>query len=98
MKYTFSSGVTVEGSYYEVVKVAKALGEPLESMYKSQTRGWISVEEMDTQHIKNALVKLSKEYLSKLAKESTEDFLRKYHNMGQQKQIKALLEELAYRS
>ena len=76
MKYTFKTGLTVEGTFDEVQKVAKLLGENLVidpkevpiGYYLSETRGLIAISDMEDNHIKNALCKRAMIFYEELQK------------------------------
>lgn len=94
--YKLKSGATVTGTAEEIAKVAKAMGEKVEGFYTSETNGLVKVSEMATPHLRNAVIKRSKEVLETVRKRklSDKEFLNEYLNMGEDKVIIDLFIEL----
>lgn len=59
MKYTLPNGATVEGTATQIVSIARALGYTvnLGNTYQSESQGTLLIDEMQTSHIRNALLK-----------------------------------------
>jgi len=67
MKVTTSSGMTIEGTEREVTDAMKRLGISVEEhMYKSSTRGWLVISEMESTHLRNAMLKIYSEWVNSL--------------------------------
>lgn len=68
MKLELSNGMFVEGSPAQIEEFLRhnpAL-RPAGPMYHSETHGFIPIKDMDTNHIRNALLKLYKEWINEL--------------------------------
>lgn len=70
MKYTLKNGAVIEGDVAQIVSVAKALGETVSFddglHYQSKTRGLMRISDMDTNHLRNALVARYAEFVESL--------------------------------
>jgi len=77
LNYTFQNGATINATFEQLESIAKILGESLDynvlcktngiknNYYESQKMGPIAIEEMDTEHIKNALLKKLRVYFER---------------------------------
>lgn len=64
MKATMPDGTILEGTPEEVEEYLKAVsGKSPTEYYNSKTKGWIKISEMNSSHIRNAFLKLYREWL-----------------------------------
>lgn len=116
IKTTLKSGLTLEGPLEDIIKACLALGEPLilgqdqipKGYYLSSTEGLITIPDMDSNHIKNALCKRAAAFFEKLGKDFQVPkvdtqlhlslFLRKFTELTKQQEIVDLFNELDKRS
>lgn len=109
--YTFSSGVEIKGTPDQIIKVAEKLGEKLDfkklptgftprNYYMSETRGLVKITDMSDYHIRRALLKRAKEYLSAVydANDANEKFLFKFRMLVEDHIVVDLYTELAKRN
>ena len=68
MKITLPTGAVVEGTPEQVTEILNFLNAtPNPTLYyKSESRGYILIKEMDTNHLRNAILKQVKEWTSYL--------------------------------
>lgn len=69
MKIQLANGLWLEGTASQLVEAATKLGQALGNdgtYYLSQSRGLIRIDQMDQQHVRNALLKLHREWVSTL--------------------------------
>lgn len=96
--YKFKSGTEVTGTVEEIQKIGKALGESvdLSGFYESSTHGLVKISEMATPHLRNAIVKATKDRLETIRKKKLTDkeFVNEYLNVGEDKTIVNLFTEL----
>lgn len=110
MQYKFKNGATVEGTTEQILAIAKSLGETVNlralgltarGFYESSTKGTLKISEMEAGHIRNALLKQSREYFETLATESktlsNEEFSKKYVGLGDNTVVIDLFTELQKR-
>lgn len=109
MQYKFKNGATVEGTTEQILAIAKSLGETVNlgslgtprGYYESSTKGVLKISEMEAGHIRNALLKHSREYFETLITESkklsNEDFLKKYIGLVENAVVIDLFTELQKR-
>ena len=67
MKIQLANGLWLEGTASQLVEAATKLGQALGNdgtYYLSQSRGLIRIDQMDQQHVRNALLKLHREWVS----------------------------------
>lgn len=104
MKVTLPRGVTIEGTFEQVISAAKALGYSLptvekgsEKFYYSSSKGeFIEISTMNLVHIKNAFLKLYREWTEELSKEEDfEKLLYKLTSGPDEPVVKGLFRELA---
>jgi hypothetical protein len=92
--YKFENGIESKGTFEQLVKIAEAFGEKLDfskfpgsvvprGWYPSESKGLIKISEMTDYHLRRALLKRSKDYLSTVfdASTSNAEFLTKYQKM-----------------
>ena len=63
------NGLVVEGSVEKIVELANKLGIPYlpPNMYYSESkREWLVISEMDSLHIRNAMIKIAKQWANDL--------------------------------
>ncbi len=108
MKYKFKNGAEVEGTTEQILAIAKSLGEtvdasklgPLKGYYNSEHMGLLKISDMNTPHLRNALLKRSKKYyetLTKKTKLSNEKFMQEFCDLGNDDIVVELFSELAKR-
>lgn len=66
MKITLDNGRIVEGTAQEVSEYLLLLEKRETHTYESESRGTLIIEDMDTKHLKNAVLKKVKEGISEL--------------------------------
>lgn len=108
-KYKFKNGAQVEGTVEQILEVAKSLGEIVDlsklegpkpkGFYVSESHGLIRIKDMNESHIRNALIKRSKEYYENLRKRKTsiDEFLKGYTSLAEDITVVELYNELAKR-
>lgn len=103
MKLTLSDGTVVEGTELQVQKVVRMLGLSMPAEgdgvhYRSSTHGLMRIEDMNTQHIINAALKLYRAEVDKLprTRAALVDILR-VGVVAQNKTLRALINELLSR-
>ena len=72
MKVTLSNGVVVEGTLEQIQQVASTFKSTIPSLddgtwYMSSTKGLVRIRDMETQHLRNALLKRYREFVSQLS-------------------------------
>jgi hypothetical protein len=82
MKVTLPNGVTVEGTYEQVVDIAKLMGFNSRGYYHSSSKGWLKVTEMETAHLRNAILKMQREWAENLSTVKSHDELVSLLNQG----------------
>jgi hypothetical protein len=109
MKYTFKSGAVVEGTIDQILAIAKSLGETVDlsklgevprGYYNSSHSGLTKISEMNVGHVRNALLKVSKDYFEDMRKStrlSNADFLKKYVALASLPVVEDLFNELGKR-
>ena len=57
------NGLEVTGTYEQIRAIGKAMGyeNPFEDYYFSESKGLILISEMDSRHLRNALLKMVRE-------------------------------------
>lgn len=102
MKITLPNGAIVEGTVDQINVIAKAYGikdafDPAQ-YYHSDHKGWILIATMDTNHIKNAMLKMYRTWVTNLSTvENTRDLVLQMRNGPSDKTFTALLTELTKR-
>jgi len=108
IKYTFPSGLEVNGSLPELEKIAASLGEKLDYIkigiiprgyYPSTSKGLIRISEMNDFHLRRALLKVTTEKVAAVYKptDSNLEFLKKFLEVTDDNLIEDLFEELRNR-
>ena len=110
MNYTFKNGVKVEGTLDQINIVAKSLKEVINpknitgtlprGYYVSSTKGIMKITDMQDVHIRNALLKQSKEHFEVLQKEKglkNTEFCVKYTQLTDKPLVIDLYSELEKR-
>jgi hypothetical protein len=106
--YTFKSGTHVTATVDELNTIAKALGETLDyskfsarpkGYYPSESSGLIKISEMNDYHVRRALLKVTKEFFSKVvvSGDSNDQFLTRYLGAENDPLIYELFVELTNR-
>ena len=69
MQITLENGLTISGSQDEVYGVMRKLGygEQNGKFYNSSSKGLILISEMETSHLRNAVLKLNREWAESLS-------------------------------
>lgn len=77
---TTKSGITLTGSVEDVTSALKKLGETPTSdsmlYYSSSHRKYIRISDMNEFHLRNAISKLYREWLTKIAKFEIREFIK----------------------
>ena len=76
-KVTLPNGVTVEGTAAQITEIAKTLGYPSTMFYSSSTQGLVAITGMAKPHLKNAVIKLYREWVEALSKTDDVTFLKR---------------------
>jgi hypothetical protein len=106
IEHTFADGTKFTGTFEQIEKVAYALGMKITGLsrvpkgyYMSESQGLVKVSDMHDHHIRRALVKRSKDYLTEIySKDDTNDeFLQKYLDLTNDKSVVELFTELQKR-
>lgn len=73
VKITLPNGLVLEGTIDQIQTVSAKLGYTTDlsrTHYNSSHKGWLLISEMETSHIKNALLKLYREWITKLGEDN----------------------------
>lgn len=74
MNITLPNGLKVEGTPDQINKVAQTFGYSdvigEGTYYKSDTHGYIRIVEMDTRHLRNAMLKMYRNWVTSLSGET----------------------------
>lgn len=74
MKYTLPDGSSIEGTNEQVLRMLNALGiDPSfmdKEFYHSSSKGTIRIADMETTHLKNAVLKQYREWVANLSSET----------------------------
>lgn len=104
LTFKFKNGVEITGTVEQLEQYAKLIGETLDlyaTHYNSSTRGLILLADMNVNHLKNALLKISREYIDDLGKRqlhmSLKQFLTEYIEFGSNQKIAGIFQELIKR-
>jgi len=106
LTHKFSTGREFTGTFEELQKVAKALGLPITGLdltprgyYNSKTDGLVKIQDMHSHHIRRALIKHTKDYMTNVYanKETNTEFLKKYAGLLEDHVAQDLLNELVSR-
>lgn len=67
MRVVVNDRLTLEGSEADVLEALKFLGIKREAyMYKSESRGWLAISEMQSDHLRNAMLKIYQQWVNSL--------------------------------
>lgn len=94
MKITLPNGITIEGTEEEVRRVVKNQDK---GMYLSESSGLIPIEDMETNHIMNALCKEIKKYTDSISRDDISEFLDGINDPDENEVMFALKNELENR-
>lgn len=100
MKHVFPNGVSVEGNVDLINDMARKLGyRPVDTsnMYNSSTHGWVSISSMDKSHLRNAMLKLYREWASNLSAKNDRELVFALREGPNDSTFKALLAEFVRR-
>jgi hypothetical protein len=109
VKYKFRSGATVEGTVEQILAIAKTLGETVNltklgalprGYYNSSSKGLLQIKEMNTVHLRSALLKMSREHFGSMDARSTTsngEFCAKYLALADNPIVEDLFTELSKR-
>lgn len=110
MNYHFKNGLKVEGTYEQIITIAKTIKEPIEpgkivgeiprGFYISEKNGIMKISDMNDIHIRNALLKQSKQHFEFLQKEKNiknTEFLQKFMALADKPTVTDLFSELSKR-
>ena len=105
MKVTLPNGMTVEGTYDQVRDVLGKLGASVPELnslgdsthYNSSTKGWILISDMETYHLRNAVLKHYAEWLNDLRALDTRLVYQSLVNGPKNVTLLAMLRELGRR-
>lgn len=110
LTYKFDTGLEVTGSLEEIEKIGSSLGLKVDyrklgdkvprGYYPSESKGLKKISEMNESHLKRALLKRAKDYLSEVyeAGESNKKFLEKFLKLASDPIIEDIFSELQKRS
>lgn len=69
MKITLKDGMTLEGTEEQIISTMERLGLSGDGMfYRSESKGLVLIKEMQSLHLRNAILKFYKEWLDELYK------------------------------
>ena len=92
---TLPNGLTLSGTADQVTETAKKLGFAHLGddgiHYMSESKGLIKIADMDTRHVRNAMLKLYREHVASLAQLSDKDLLRALRDGFDSKTFTSLL-------
>ena len=100
MKVTLANGMTIEGTESQVLAAAKALGQSVGNdgvYYNSTSRGLVRIVDMDNNHLRNALLKVYREWVASLSGQSNTVVLNALRNGPSDKTFIALVAEFSRR-
>jgi hypothetical protein len=100
MKITLGNGLTIEGSQREVVDAMQKLGygNEDEKFYNSESKGLILISDMETSHLRNAVLKLNREWAESLSQiDEPEEVVDAIMTGNQDRTFLAMLDELTDR-
>lgn len=72
-RVTLPNGMVIEGTPDQLIDMVKKLGmedviDLRSGYYKSSTQGWVKISEMNTMHLRNAILKQYKEWVDDMHK------------------------------
>ena len=97
MKITLGNGLIIEGSQKDVMDAIQKLGygDQNEKFYNSSSRGLMLISEMETSHLRNAVLKLNREWAESLSRiDDPQDVVEAVETGNQDETFLAMLEEL----
>lgn len=98
----FKNGMKVTGTLEQVMKIANDYGEPFDESkcYYSKTKEkLILLKDMNSQHIKNAIMKTTLDHYSTIDKmQTSREFLNEYFKLENDENLKKLIKELSTRT
>jgi len=108
MTYTLKSGAKIEGNLDQIMSICKSMNETVDltqidtvpSGFYLSSKGLLKISGMNDHHIRNALLKKSKEYFESLGldkKITNSLFLKKYTSLTENKEVIDLFSELSKR-
>lgn len=102
--FKFKNGVEITGTVEQLEEYARLVGEKFDfynTHYLSSTRGLIPLSDMNVAHLKNAVLKHSREYFDDLSKRqlslSLKDFMTEFVKFGEDPKLAGLFAELRKR-
>lgn len=103
MKVILANGMTVEGTPAQIQTAAKAFGlsVPFDGdgiHYNSETHGLLKIRDMDTRHVRNAMLKLYDAYTARFRTMSDVELASALTNGVRDKTLAALINEFARRT
>jgi hypothetical protein len=106
IKITLPNGLTVEGTPEQVNQVATGLGFGYGSVvnvnpslyYSSDSKGLVRIDGMELHHLRNAVLKMYKEWVDSLYKiTDTQELVRNIVNGNENKTFIAMIKEIQRR-
>lgn len=95
MQIVLKNGLKIEATEAEVKRLLANQDTPL---YHSSTHGLVPIKDMDSRHIKNAIVKKFKDFAgTSVYSISTEDFIKEFRALQTDETIENLVKELESR-
>ena len=69
MKVTLKNGSILEGTLDQITSTMRALGEEMKmtGWYHSSTHGWVEIRRMSDSHLRNAMLKVYREWVNSLS-------------------------------
>jgi hypothetical protein len=92
MRYAIN-GIVLEGSQEAVTKFAQQHGIELQGYYRSETHGYIPIASMQTQHIRNAVLKAVRCVVDSTMKDASVPLTSLFDLSTYPKEIQALVAE-----
>lgn len=84
VKITLPNGLVVEGTPDQIQSLSEMLGfktDLSKTHYNSSHKGWLLISEMETSHIKNALLKRYREWITKLGDDNNTSTTLAFRNV-----------------
>ena len=97
MKITLGNGLILEGAQPDVMDAMQKLGygSQNERFYNSESKGLMLISDMETSHLRNAVLKLNREWAESLSEiDDPQDVVEALEMGNQDKTFQAMLEEL----
>ncbi len=69
MRATLRDGTIIEGTAEQVNRILKSVGEGFDPnfWYESESKGWVQISTMDSQWLRNALLKMYRAWVADLS-------------------------------